>query len=40
MSKITSAKDYALFTKECQFFFCQDIYENDWIGKEKFNTAL
>lgn len=39
MSKITSAKDYALFTKECQFFFCQDIYENDWIGKEKFIIA-
>lgn len=39
MSKITSAKDYELFAKECRFFFCQDIYENDWTGKERYIIA-
>ena len=39
MSKITSAKNYDLFIKEACFFYCQDVYEGDWDGKENYIVA-
>lgn len=39
MSKIISVKDYDLFIKEACFFYCQDVYEGDWTGKENFIVA-
>ena len=39
MSNITSEKNYDLFIQEVRFFYCQDIYEGDWEGKEKYIVA-
>ena len=39
MSNITSEKYYDLFIQEARFFYCQDIYEGDWEGKEKYIVA-
>ena len=39
MSNITSEKNYDLFIQEARFFFCQDIFEGDWDGKEKYIVA-
>lgn len=39
MSTITSLAHYDSFIKECRFFFCQSVYEDDWTGKEKYILA-
>ena len=39
MSNITSEKNYDLFIQEVRFFYCQDIFEGDWDGKEKYIVA-
>lgn len=39
MSKIKSDKNYDAFSKIARFFFCQDIYEGEWDGKEKYIIA-
>lgn len=36
---LSNVKNYDLFVQECRFFFCQDIFEGDWDGKEKFIIA-
>lgn len=39
MVKISQIKGYEMFIEECRFFFCNDIYENSWQGKERFIVA-
>lgn len=39
MSNITGEKNYDLFIQETRFFYCQDIFEGDWDGKEKYIVA-
>lgn len=36
MISITTYEGYKEFIKECKFYFCQDIYEGDWDGKERY----
>lgn len=39
MAIIKQLDKYELFVQEARFFFCQDIYEDDWEGKEKYIVA-
>ena len=39
MKSITSERNYEAFVQECRFFYCQEIYEGDWDGKEQFIVA-
>lgn len=39
MSNITNETNYDLFIREVHFFYCQDIFEGDWDGKEKYIVA-
>ena len=39
MSNIKYVANYDSFIKEARFFYCQDIYEGDWDGKERFIVA-
>lgn len=39
MSNITNEINYDLFIREVRFFYCQDIFEGDWDGKEKYIVA-
>lgn len=36
MKSITTYEGYKEFIKECKFYYCQDIYEGDWDGKERY----
>lgn len=39
MSNITIVNNYKSFKKECRFFFCDNLYEGEWDGKERFIIA-
>lgn len=39
MSILNKLDKYELFVQEARFFYCQDIYEGDWEGKEKYIVA-
>lgn len=36
MRSITTYEGYEDFKKECSFFYCQEIYEGDWLGVERY----
>ena len=39
MKSITLERNYDAFVQECRFFYCQEIYEGDWDGIERFIIA-